>query len=60
MRVNQLTLYQTKKAIDLPIAFLCSKYFIVRDVFVLLMTTFLLSRTAAGVSQALSEYLLSE
>lgn len=32
MRVNQLTLYQTKKAIDLLIAFLCSEYFIVRDV----------------------------
>lgn len=32
MKVNQLALYQTKKAINLLITFLCSKYFIVRDV----------------------------
>lgn len=32
MRLNQLALYQTKKAINLFIAFLWSKYFIVRDV----------------------------
>lgn len=32
MRINQLALYQTKKAINLSLAFLWSKCFIVRDV----------------------------